>query len=61
MAAVVLGGLLLISGIQFLRDQFVMLLFATTSGYSLIAVLTKWTFSVLRIALFARVISSCGR
>lgn len=58
LAAVVLGGLLLISGIQFLRDQIVMLLLATTSGYSLIAVLTKWTFSVLRIALFARVIAS---
>jgi YggT family protein len=58
LAAVIVGGLVLLSGIQFLRDQLVMLLFATTSGYSLAAVLVKWTFSVLRIALMARVISS---
>jgi YggT family protein len=58
LAAVVLGGLLLISALQFLRDQIVMLAFATQSGASLAAVLVKWTFSILRIALFARVISS---
>ncbi|HEY0928902.1 MAG TPA: YggT family protein [Gemmatimonas sp.] len=58
LAAVIIGGLLLLSTIQFLRDQILMLLLATTSGYSLAAVLVKWTFSVLRIALMARVISS---
>ena len=58
LAAVIIGGLLLISGVQFLRDQLVMLLFAASSGYSLIAVLVKWTFTVLRVALFARVIAS---
>lgn len=58
LAAVVLGGLLLISGVQFLRDQLVMLFLAARSGMSLVAVLLSWTFSVLRIALFARVIAS---
>jgi YggT family protein len=58
LAAVVVGGLLLISGLQFLRDQFVLLFMASQSGMSLAAVLVRWTFSVLRIALFARVIAS---
>lgn len=58
LAAVVLGGLLLLSGIQFLRDQFLMLAYASESGGGLLLLLIKWTFSVLRIALFARVIAS---
>jgi YggT family protein len=58
LAAVVVGGLLLISALQFLRDQFVMLFMASSSGMSLVAVLVQWTFGVLRIALFARVIAS---
>lgn len=58
LAAVVLGGLLLISAVQFLRDQIAMLFMASQSGLSLAAVLVRWTFSVLRIALFARVIAS---
>jgi YggT family protein len=58
LAAVVLGGLLLISGLQFIRDQLVLLFMASQSGLSLTAVLVEWTFSILRIALFARVIAS---
>jgi YggT family protein len=58
LAAVVVGGLLLISALQFLRDQIALLFMASTSGMSLAAVLVRWTFSVLRIALFARVIAS---
>lgn len=58
LAAVVIGGLLLISGLGFLRNQLVLLLFASQSGSSLAVVLVKWTFAVLRIALFARVIAS---
>lgn len=58
LAVVVLGGLLLLSGIQFLRDQFIMLAYASQSGGGLVLLLVKWTFSVLRIALFARVIAS---
>jgi YggT family protein len=58
LAAVVLGGLLLLSAVQFLRDQFILLSFASQSGGGLVMLLVRWTFSVLRIALFARVISS---
>lgn len=58
LAVVILGGLLLLSGIQFLRDQFLMLAYASQSGGGLVMLLIKWTFSVLRIALFARVIAS---
>jgi YggT family protein len=58
LAAVILGGLLLLSGVQFLRDQFLMLAFASQTGAGLIALLIRWTFSALRIALFARVIAS---
>lgn len=58
LAAVVLGGLLLISGIQFLRDQLAMMAFASQSGTGLLMLAVKWTFSILRVALFARVVSS---
>ena len=58
LAVVVIGGLLLISALQFLRTQIVLVGYASSSGLSLAAVLLRWTFSVLRIALFARVIAS---
>jgi YggT family protein len=58
LAVVVLGGLLLLSGIQFLRDQLLMLAYASQSGGGLVTLLVTWTFSALRIALFARVIAS---
>ena len=58
LAVVILGGLLLLSGVQFLRDQFLMLAYASQSGAGLVLLLVQWTFSVLRIALFARVIAS---
>jgi YggT family protein len=58
LALVVVGGLLLISAVQFIRDQVMLLAFASTSGRSLLAVLVRWTFSILRIGLFARVVAS---
>jgi YggT family protein len=58
LAAVVLGGLLLLSGLGFLRDQVILLAYASQSGAGLLMVAIRWTFSLLRIALFARVISS---
>ncbi len=59
LAAVVLGGLVLLSGVQFLRDQLAMMAFATSSGPGgIIGMLIRWTFGILRIALFARVIAS---
>ncbi len=57
LAAVIIGGLLLISLLAFLRDQLAMLAFATRRG-SILFVLVRWTFGILRVALFARVISS---
>ncbi|MBL0169372.1 MAG: YggT family protein [Gemmatimonadaceae bacterium] len=57
LAAVIVGGLLLISGVGFLRDQLAMLAYATQSG-SILFVLVRWTFGLLQVALFARVISS---
>lgn len=57
LAAVVIGGLLLLSALGFVRDQLAMLGYATQSG-SLLYVIIKWTFGILQIALFARVISS---
>ncbi len=59
LAAVVLGGLVLLSALQFLRDQIALLLMVSSGGpRSLVAVLVRWTFGIVRIALFARVISS---
>jgi YggT family protein len=58
LALVVIGGLVLITALQFLRDQIVLVALASSSGTSMAAVLLRWTFSVLRIALFARVIAS---
>lgn len=58
LAAVVLGGLLLITAVEFVRDSLTTLFFASQSGMSLAAVLVQWTFSILRVALFARVIAS---
>lgn len=57
LAAVVVGGLLLISALGFLRNQIAMFAYAAQSG-AFLFVLVKWTFGILQIALFARVISS---
>lgn len=57
LAAVVIGGLILISAVGFVRDQIAMLAYATQSG-SILYLLVRWTFGILQIALFARVISS---
>ncbi|MCU0646925.1 MAG: YggT family protein [Gemmatimonadaceae bacterium] len=58
-AVVGLGGLLLISVLGFLRDQIAMagLAFAM-GGRALIGVLLRWTFALLNVALFVRVIGS---
>ena len=57
LAFVILGGLVLISGLGFVRDQVALLAYATQSG-SLLYVVVRWIFGVLQIALFARVVSS---
>jgi len=58
LAAVIVGGLVLLSTVGFLRDQLMMLAYMSGSTASLAALLVRWTCSILRLALFARVISS---
>ena len=59
LAAVVLGGLVLISIVGFVRGQLLLLAFVAASGPSgFFRVAVEWLFGILRIALFARVISS---
>lgn len=62
LVVVVLGGLVLLAGLEFVRGQ---LAFAAASGGSgargVLAVLITWTFGILQIALIIRVISSWMR
>lgn len=59
LAAVVIGGIVLLSLVQFVVGQ---LLFATTAlsrgPVGIVALVVRWTFAVLQIALIARVLSS---
>ncbi len=62
LVAVVLGGLVLLALLEFIRGQ---LAFAVAAGDAgargLLAVITTWTFGILQIALIVRVISSWVR
>ena len=62
LVVVVLGGLVLLAGLEFVRGQ---LAFAAASGGAgargVLAVLITWTFGILQIALIIRVISSWMR
>ena len=62
LVAVVLGGLVLLALLEFIRGQ---LAFAVTAGDAgargLLAVIITWTFGILQIALIVRVISSWVR
>lgn len=59
LAAVIVGGLLLLSGLEFLRNQLAMMAYASSAGVGgIFTMLVRWTFGILRIALFARMISS---
>ncbi len=57
LALVAVGGLVLISAVGFVRDQFAMFAYATQYG-SILSLAVRWTFGVLQLALFARVVSS---
>jgi YggT family protein len=58
-AAVIVGGIVLISLLGFVRDQLVGAIGAVNYGTrGVLALLLSWTFAVLKIALFVRVISS---
>lgn len=59
LAAVVIGGILLISVLDFIRAELLGLAFAVRSGPSgLFKLFVSWTFDFLRIALLVRVVSS---
>ncbi len=59
LALVVVGGLVLLSALEFVHDQLAMLLYSTQTGArGLLYVAVRWTFSFLQLAIFARVIAS---
>ncbi len=59
LVAVVVGGIIVLSALQFLRDQILTAALAVQSGgRGLYAVAVTWTFSLLQIAIIVRVISS---
>jgi YggT family protein len=59
LAAVIVGGLVLLSVVGFIRNQFLAGAYMSASGSrGFLALAVSWTFGILRIALFARVISS---
>lgn len=59
LAVVVVGGLLLISGLEFFRNQLQLVDFAARSGpRGIIRLAVTWTIAVLRLGIIARVIST---
>lgn len=59
LAAVVIGGILIISVLDFLRAEILSLAFALRNGPGgIFRLLVAWTFDFLRIALLVRVVSS---
>ena len=59
LAAVVIGGILLVRVLDFIREEIVGVAFAMQNGPSgIFRLLVGWTFEFLRIALLVRVVSS---
>ncbi len=59
LAALVIGGLLLISGLEFLRGQLVTAVLASRAGVrGIVQLAVTWTFAVLKLAIIVRVIAS---
>lgn len=59
LAAVVVGGILLISLLDFLRGELMMVVFASQNGPGgILTLIVSWLFDFLRIALIVRVLSS---
>ena len=59
LAAVVIGGILLLSVLDFIRSEILGLALALQTGPSgMLKLLVSWTFDFLRIAILVRVISS---
>lgn len=62
LVAVVLGGLVLLALLEFVRGQLAYAIAAGNAGVrGLLAVIITWTFGILQIALIVRVISSWVR
>ena len=49
LAVVIVGGLVLLSAVGFLRDQLMMLAYMSGSAASLAALLVRWTCSILQV------------
>lgn len=59
LAAVVIGGILLVNVLDFFRSEIVGLALAVRSGPGgIVKLLVSWTFDFLRIAILVRVVSS---
>ena len=59
LAAVVIGGILLVSVLNFIRAELLGLAFAVQSGpRGLFKLFVSWTFDFIRIAILVRVVSS---
>ena len=59
LAAVIVGGIILLSLLAFFRDQLVLTMFASRAGgRGIAALLIRWTFGILQIALILVVLSS---
>lgn len=59
LVAVVVGGILLIVALQFVRDLLVSAVYATQRGSrGLYDLLVSWTFGILQLALIVRIIAS---
>lgn len=61
LAAVAIGGIILISLLGFLRDQLFVVAAASRSGGGLLRLLVTWTFGILQLAILVRVFSSLFR
>ena len=59
LAAVVVGGIILLSLVQFVAGQVLFATSAVSRGPAgIVALVVRWTFAVLQIAIIARVLSS---
>jgi YggT family protein len=62
LVAIVLGGLVLLALLEFLRGQLAFAAHAGSAGFrGLLAVVITWTFGILQLALIVRVLSSWVR
>lgn len=59
LALVVVGGLVILAALEFLRDQLMLLTFATQGGArGVLHVAVRWSIGFVQLALIARVIAS---